>query len=209
VLEGRKCCGRPAFSQGNLGYVRELATHNVNLLNAQVDQAPIIFLEPSCWSMFAEDYAELKIPNAGRVAARSHMLEQFLDQLLGAEPEALTFNQRPGNVAIHAHCHAKSMTSTNCLERLAAFLPNRTVKLLETGCCGMAGGFGMQASKYELSLKVAEPLIEQIKALPFNTTIVASGTSCRHQISHLANVRLRHMAELLAESLAAPGASAP
>jgi Fe-S oxidoreductase len=70
----------------------------------------------------------------------------------------------------------------------------------------MAGGFGMQAAKYELSLKVAEPLMAQIKALPFNTTVVASGTSCRHQIAHLANVRLRHMAELLAESLALPAA---
>jgi FAD/FMN-containing dehydrogenase/Fe-S oxidoreductase len=204
VLAGRKCCGRPAFSQGNLDYVRELATHNVGLLNAQVDQAPIIFLEPSCWSMFAEDYAELKIPNAERVAARSYLLEQFLDELLTADPEAVTFNQRAGNVAIHAHCHAKSMTATGYMERLAARLPNRTVKMLETGCCGMAGGFGMLASKYELSVKVAEPLIQQIMALPFNTTIVASGTSCRHQISHLANVRLRHMAELLSESLANP-----
>jgi len=202
LLDGRKCCGRPAFSQGNLDEVRSLATHNVNLLHAQVDQAPVIFLEPSCWSMFAEDYAELKIPNAERVATRCFMFEQFLDGLLAAEPDALTFNQRAGNVVIHAHCHAKSMTATQYLERLAARLPNRTVKMLETGCCGMAGGFGMQAAKYELSLKVAEPLVEQIKAQPFNTTVVASGTSCRHQISHLANVRLRHMAELLAESLA-------
>jgi FAD/FMN-containing dehydrogenase/Fe-S oxidoreductase len=208
VLDGRKCCGRPAFSQGNLDYVRELAEHNVGLLNAQVDQAPVIFLEPSCWSMFAEDYAELKISNADRVASRCFMFEQFLDDLLQAEPNAITFNQRAGNVAIHAHCHAKSMTATQYMERLASRLPNRTVKMLETGCCGMAGGFGMLASKYELSLKVAEPLIEQIKAMPFNTTVVASGTSCRHQISHLANVRLRHMAELLAESLALP-AGAP
>jgi len=28
--------------------------------------------------------------------------------------------------------------------------------MLETGCCGMAGGFGMQESKYELSMKVAD-----------------------------------------------------
>jgi Fe-S oxidoreductase len=88
---------------------------------------------------------------------------------------------------------------------LASYLPQRTVSLLETGCCGMAGGFGMLKSKFELSMKVGAPLAEQLKALPFNTTVVASGTSCRHQISHLANVRLKHMSELLAESLALPG----
>lgn len=202
LLGERKCCGRPAFSQGNLDAARDYGLHNVALLNAQVDQAPVIFLEPSCWSMFAEDYAEMKIPNAERVAARSFMFEQFMANLLQAEPQALAFNQRPGNVAIHAHCHAKSMTDTQYLTQLASHLPNRTVKLLETGCCGMAGGFGMLKSKFELSLKVGAPLGEQLKTLPFNTTVVASGTSCRHQISHLANVRLKHMAELLAESLA-------
>jgi Fe-S oxidoreductase len=63
----------------------------------------------------------------------------------------------------------------------------------------------MLASKFELSMKVGAPLADQLKTLPFNTTVVASGTSCRHQIAHLANVKLRHMAELLAESLALPG----
>jgi Fe-S oxidoreductase len=31
--------------------------------------------------------------------------------------------------------------------------------------------------------------------------VVASGTSCRHQIQHLASVRTLHMAEVLAEAL--------
>ena len=202
LLGQRKCCGRPAFSQGNLDMARNLGEHNVALLNSQVDRAPVIFLEPSCWSMFVEDYAEMKISNADDVAARCFTFEQFIENLLAAEPQALAFNHRPWNIAIHAHCHVKSMTDTRYMERLAARLPNRTVKLLDTGCCGMAGGFGMQQSKVELSLKVGEPLFDQLRAQPFNTTIVASGTSCRHQISHLANVRLRHMAELLAESLA-------
>jgi Fe-S oxidoreductase len=31
--------------------------------------------------------------------------------------------------------------------------------------------------------------------------VVASGTSCRHQISELSELRPKHMAELLAEAL--------
>jgi Fe-S oxidoreductase len=65
----------------------------------------------------------------------------------------------------------------------------------------MAGAFGMLESKYDLSVKVAEPLIQKIRNQPFGTTVVASGASCRQQIQHLAPVRLRHMAEVLAESL--------
>jgi Fe-S oxidoreductase len=60
----------------------------------------------------------------------------------------------------------------------------------------------MMESKYELSLKVAAPLIEQITHQPCGTTTVVSGTSCRHQVRHLATVRTRHMAELIAEALA-------
>lgn len=204
LSKGRKCCGRPAFSQGNLDEAKRLGMHNVDLLNSDVDQAPIIFLEASCWSMFTEDYAEMNIPGADAVAARCFLFEQFMDDFLQREPQALTFDHRAGNVVIHAHCHAKSLTATGYMKRLASRLPNRTVAMLETGCCGMAGGFGMQESKYELSMKVAEPLIELVKAQPFNTTVVASGTSCRHQIGHLANVKIRHMAELIAESLALP-----
>lgn len=101
-------------------------------------------------------------------------------------------------VAIHAHCHARALTDVGVLPRLARRLPGAEVQLLDTGCCGMAGAYGMMKSKYELSLAVARPLIDKIKALPEGACVVASGTSCRHQITDLAGVRPLHMAELLA-----------
>jgi FAD/FMN-containing dehydrogenase/Fe-S oxidoreductase len=196
----RKCCGRPAFSAGNLDEVDRLGSENLAVL-AETGDAPILFLEPSCYSMFVEDYHELKLPGAGHISPRCFLFEEFMDNLLEQEPEALSFDSERERIAIHAHCHAKSLMKTDCMDRLARRLPNREVTLLDTGCCGMAGAFGMFESKYELSLKVAEPMVEKIKALPFKTIVVASGTSCRHQIQHLATVKLRHMAEVLAESL--------
>ena len=71
--------------------------------------------------------------------------------------------------------------SPGFLSHLARRLPQREIALLETGCCGMAGAFGMLQSKYELSLKVAESLMA--RAQPFGTVVVASGASCRQQIS--------------------------
>ena len=58
------------------------------------------------------------------------------------------------------------------------------------------------SSKYDLSLKVAQPLVEKIQAQPGDAIVVASGTSCRHQIEHLTPAHPKHMAELLAEALA-------
>lgn len=196
----RKCCGRPAFSQGNLDEAERCGRHNLGVL-AETGDTPILFLEPSCYSMFVEDYRELKLPGTETISQRCFLFEEFIDNLLEQEPEALAFDAEQERVAIHGHCHAKSLMKTSCMPRLAQRLPNREVTLLDTGCCGMAGAFGMLEAKYELSLKVAEPMIDKIKALPFGTIVVASGTSCRHQIRHLLPVKLRHMAELLAESL--------
>jgi FAD/FMN-containing dehydrogenase/Fe-S oxidoreductase len=202
LLKGRKCCGRPAFSQGNLEAAREMGRHNLELLAAAKSDAPVLFLEPSCYSMFVEDYRELKLSGTEPIAKRCHLFEQFVDDLLEKEPNALHFNEVPGNVAIHAHCHAKSLVKTGFMARLAARLPGRTAALLDTGCCGMAGAFGALERKYDLSLKVAAPLVQQVSAQPTGTVIVASGTSCRHQLEHLTDVRPRHMAELLADGLA-------
>ena len=198
---GRQCCGRPAFSQGHLAKARRLGQHNLELLNLTVDHPPIIFLEPSCYSMFVEDYRELDLPGADRVAERCVLFEQFVEDLLSHEPTALRFKAKSSKLLVHAHCHVKALTNPMFVHQLAKRLPQRDVTVLNTGCCGMAGAFGMVQEKYELSLKVAEPLARELHDLPTGTVVVASGTSCRHQIEHVARVRARHMAEVLAEAL--------
>jgi Fe-S oxidoreductase len=197
---GRKCCGRPAFSQGNLDEAMKLGQDNLSMLLQEQENTPILFLEPSCYSMFVEDYRELGL-NTDKIAPRCFLFERFIEDVLGNDPNALAFDTKPANVIIHAHCHAKSLMNIRFMKRLAERLHARKVKLLDTGCCGMAGAFGALGSKYELSLKIAEPLAHAVRSQPYGTVIVASGTSCRHQIDHLAPVRARHMAELLADAL--------
>ena len=197
----RKCCGRPAFSQGNLNEATRLGRHNLELLDQPNDTTPIVFLEPSCYSMFVEDYRELNLAGTEAVAARCFLFEKFIDDLLEREPGALHFERRATRVAIHAHCHAKSLLHPGFMVRLAERLPGRSARLLETGCCGMAGAFGMLEEKYALSLQVAAPLVEQVSQQPPDTVVIASGTSCRHQIDDLTPVHPQHMAELLADAL--------
>ncbi len=201
LLRGRHCCGRPAFSQGNLDEASRAGRHNLALLASADRRAPILFLEPSCYSMFAEDYRELRLPEADSVARRCFLFETFVDDLLQREPAALRFHRRSGHVVVHAHCHAKSLLNTTFMARLAQRVPGLSAAMLDTGCCGMAGAFGALESKYDLSRKIAEPLVAMIQQQAEGTIVVASGTSCRHQIEHLTPARPRHMAELLAEGL--------
>jgi FAD/FMN-containing dehydrogenase/Fe-S oxidoreductase len=202
LLKNRRCCGRAAFSQGNLDEATRLGAHNISLVCKRDPDAPVLFLEPSCYSMFVEDYRELSLPDFASVAERCFLFEQFVEDILSREPNALQFtNGVTHNVAIHAHCHAKSLLKPGFMATLARRLPGRNVALLETGCCGMAGAFGALESKYELSTRVGAQLVQKIAEQPADTTIVASGTSCRQQIEHLTPVRPKHMAELLADAL--------
>jgi Fe-S oxidoreductase len=224
LVKHRRCCGRPAFSQGNLDAAAKLAQHNISQLLVRRSPSegastlqnspgrhslgeggntPVLFLEPSCWSMFVEDYRELKIENAEDIAARCFLFEKFVADLLAREPEALRFKHesRSRGILIHPHCHAKSILNPAFMATLAEHLPGRKATVLDTACCGMAGAFGALAEKYDLSLQVAQRLLDQIDNHPAGTEVIASGTSCRHQISDLTSIRPKHIAELLAEAL--------
>jgi Fe-S oxidoreductase len=198
----RRCCGRPAFSQGNLDAAAKLGKHNIDLLSSlQKPNAPILFLEPSCWSMFVEDYRELKIESAQKIADRCFLFEKFVDDLLSEEPGTLRFKHSETTIAIHAHCHVKSIMNPAFMRRLAERLPGRKATMLDTACCGMAGAFGALGEKFDLSVQVAQDLIDKLENQGRETPIIASGTSCRHQISDLTNIRPKHMAEVLAGAL--------
>ena len=124
------------------------------------------------------------------------------EHVLAREPDAIPFkNAQRLNVGIHGHCHAKALTDISFMPKLVEKVPGASATLLDTGCCGMAGAFGMLKSKYELSKQVAQDLVDKIKELPADTTVVAAGTSCRHQIGDFANKHPKHMAEILADAL--------
>jgi Fe-S oxidoreductase len=182
--------------------VRRSAEHNLRLLAGST--VPIVFLEPSCWSMFRDEYLQLGIEGAEEVAARCVLFEDFLGDLLDSDPAALPLTAQIGAVAVHGHCHAKALSDANRVVRLLERLPAASPSWLETGCCGMAGAFGMLTDHRELSHQVAQPLLRLIDDLPNGTKVVASGTSCRHQIGDLTEVRPLHIAELLAECLEGP-----
>jgi len=146
----------------------------------------------------------------GNIAARCFLFEKFVADLLAQEPDALRFKHesRSRGILIHPHCHAKSILNPAFMATLAERLPGRKATMLDTACCGMAGASARSPEKYDLSLQVAQRLLDQIDNQPQGTEVIASGTSCRHQITDLTNIRPKHMAELLAEALQRSGTSA-
>jgi Fe-S oxidoreductase len=88
---------------------------------------------------------------------------------------------------------------------LLSRIPGATVVDLDAGCCGMAGSFGYLRDHYEVSRAIGERrLLPAARQLRTGDVLVASGTSCRHQIADFTGARALHAAELL-RSLVHPG----
>ena len=89
------------------------------------------------------------------------------------------------------------------MQQSLELIPGIEVELIDSGCCGMAGAFGYEASLYEVSMKMAEmKLLPAVRAAESGTLLIANGTSCRHQIEDGAQGKARHIACVLQDALA-------
>ncbi|HEY0161870.1 MAG TPA: heterodisulfide reductase-related iron-sulfur binding cluster, partial [Edaphobacter sp.] len=102
-----------------------------------------------------------------------------------------------GKIVVHGHCHHKSSAGmADELKLLRA--TGAEVQALDSGCCGMAGPFGFEEDKYEISQKLGERvLLPAVRNNP-EAVIVADGFSCCEQVTQNAGERPLHLAELLA-----------
>jgi FAD/FMN-containing dehydrogenase/Fe-S oxidoreductase len=193
------CCGRPQISKGLLGEARTLAARNAEALYPHaVAGRKIVFCEPSCLSAIREDAPSLlrgpARDKARRVAAASVLFEEFVEPVAGN----LRFRPGPPEILLHGHCHQKSMGLLGAAKALLARVPGATIVDLDAGCCGMAGSFGYSADHFDVSRAIGErKLLPAVRNKKPGTVVVASGTSCRHQVKDFTGERAVHAAVLL------------
>jgi Fe-S oxidoreductase len=102
---------------------------------------------------------------------------------------------------VHGHCHHKAVIGMagemELLKKLGI-----EAKVVDSGCCGMAGSVGFRPETYELSVKAAElDLLPAVRAAELDEMIITSGFSCREQVDQLSARRGIHVAEAAARAL--------
>jgi len=192
----RLCCGRPLYEYGWLDEARRFWDRTLDALADDIDgDIPLVGLEPSCVAAFRDELPALfpGNPRAERLSRQTHTLGEFLVSA-GFQPPRVPAQ----HILYHRHCHhAAILAPEHDIALLRA--AGHAVEVLDSGCCGMAGAFGFQRTKYEHSVALAERvLLPAIRANP-SATIVADGFSCREQLRQLGHVRARHLAELLTD----------
>lgn len=191
------------ISNGMLRQAQRLAGRTIARLRPFAEAGvPIVGLEPSCTVTFKDEYPDLLRGDAvGVVARATYALEEYLSMLdaAGIRP---AYRADVRRVLMHGHCHQKAMIRTGPALAALRAVPGVEVEEIDSGCCGMAGSFGVEREHYHISLAMGERvLFKAVRAAADETLLVASGASCRQQIAHGTGRRALHLAEALALAL--------
>jgi FAD/FMN-containing dehydrogenase/Fe-S oxidoreductase len=200
VPEAHLCCGRPLYDYGFLDEAKKLLRDILEHLRPEIVLGtPLVALEPSCLSVFRDELCNL-LPNdldAQRLKSRSFLLSEFLEEI-GWHPPHLS-----EKALVHGHCHHKAIAGMDKEEAQLHKL-GLDYRLLDSGCCGMAGAFGFERDHYDISQQIGEhELLPEVRATGADTMIVTSGFSCREQIQQGTGRRPLHFAEVLQKALPA------
>jgi Fe-S oxidoreductase len=196
----RLCCGRPLYDFGLLDHAKAYLRHILEVLAEPIDAGiPIVVLEPSCASVFRDELRSL-LPDdtrAQRLRAQTFLLSEFLERKVpGYSPPKID-----GKVVLHGHCHHKAVMKMTDEESVVR-KTGADVQALDAGCCGMAGSFGFDIHKYDVSIAAGERvLLPAVRASAPDTFIVSDGFSCREQIAQTTGRHALHLADLLKRHL--------
>jgi Fe-S oxidoreductase len=194
--KAKLCCGRPLYDWGMLDRARRLLLEILNALETGIEHGiPIVVLEPSCATVFRDELVNLfpKDERAHRLSRQTFLLSEFLEK----KAKHFQLPKLARKALVHGHCHHKSvmrMTDEEAVLRRMEI----DFQTPAPGCCGMAGAFGFESDKYEISLAIGElELLPAVRKASFDCLIIADGFSCREQIAQCTKRHALHLAEVI------------
>ena len=198
VPRGHLCCGRPLYDFGMLDRAKQYLQRIMKVLAPEIDAGlPIVVLEPSCASVFRDELRNLfpEDARADRLRRQTFLLSEFLQQHAYQPP------QLSQKLLLHGHCHHKAIMKMTDEEELLR-KTGADLKTLDAGCCGMAGPFGFEQKKYDVSQAIGERvLLPAVRQAAPDTLIISDGFSCREQIQQATGRKALHLAEVLQRAL--------
>ncbi|HXM24037.1 MAG TPA: FAD-linked oxidase C-terminal domain-containing protein [Terriglobales bacterium] len=190
------CCGRPLYDWGMLDRAKNLLLKILDTLKPEIDKGiPMVVLEPSCAAVFRDELLNLfpRDERARRLSQQTFLLSEFLEK----EAKHFQLPQLARSALVHGHCHHKSVMRMADEEAVLRKM-GIDFQTPAPGCCGMAGSFGFERDKYEISVAIGElELLPAVRKASPDCLIIADGFSCREQIAQCTNRHAQHLAEII------------
>ncbi|HWY20711.1 MAG TPA: FAD-linked oxidase C-terminal domain-containing protein [Candidatus Acidoferrum sp.] len=200
IPKANLCCGRPLYDHGMLDRAQSLLLQILDELSPEIEAGiPMVGLEPSCVSVFRDELLNL-FPDDERAQALSRQT-YLLSEFLETSARDFPLPRLDRKALLHGHCHHKSLmrmtAEESVLRRVGVDFHSPA-----SGCCGMAGSFGFERDKYDVSVAIGElELLPAVRQAPPDWLIIADGFSCREQIAQGSPRHAFHLAEVLQMAL--------
>ena len=204
-ITDRKCCGRTLISKGLLEEAKKYVDYNTNLLSSYVEAGiKIVGIEASCVSAIQDELPDLadQREKAQKISDNTFTIQDLIMQIQNDGKQQIKWNETNKDLLLFVHCHERALNgTTNSLGSLN--LPGKfKANLIDAGCCGMAGSFGMEKEHYEISKTMAnDRLLPAIENSEEEQEIIVTGISCHDQIKDLSNKTPKYLVEVLAEAV--------
>lgn len=128
------CCGRPLYDYGMLPRAKQWLEEILETLGPEIDAGtPVVFLEPSCASVFRDEMLGLlgDDSRAKRLSSQAFLFEEYLRKIDYHPPKI------ERQAIVHGHCHQKSVLGMKSSEEIISGMGLKA-EMLDSGCCGLA-----------------------------------------------------------------------
>lgn len=181
--------GKSWHVRGFLKRFRQIAAQNISRLEALAKHGhPMIGIDPGMTLVWRDEYRMVKSNPGYRVQLLQEFLQDAPVQTVAAQTD----------YSLLMHCTEKTARPQSGTEWQKIFQKfGLQLKLVETGCCGMAGAYGHETEHYENS-KGLYALSWQDK---INANALVTGYSCRTQAQRFSRIKPKHPVEILNQLL--------
>ncbi len=200
--------GRAWLSKGLVRDAKKIVNKNIELLSPLItEETPLLGVEPSAILSFRDEYPDLatdeNLEAASHLKKNAFMVDEFIaKQIELGRITSSAFTSDTRQVLLHGHCQQKALSSVAPSVAMLSLPENYSVKVIPSGCCGMAGSFGFEKEHFDISMQIGELVVfPSVRDADGNTIIAAPGTSCRHQIKDGTGKEAKHTIEVLYEAL--------
>jgi len=176
VSPSQNISGMSIISEGVVARAKKIAGKNVEMLAEWVRQGyKIVTTEPSAALAMTHEYLHLlDDADAELVAANTTDAMSFLLELHRDGDLELDFKPINAAIGYHLPCHQRALNDNIPAIELLSLVPGLNVNLIEKGCSGMAGTYGIKSKNYKRSLRMGFALINAMRS----TDIIAGTTEC-------------------------------
>jgi len=191
----------PAIVYGDVKTAKRDLEFNVEHLAKVVhDGYKIVCSEPSAALCLKQ---ELKHFVSGRdaelVSENTYELMGYLADLFKQGKLKAVEKSVSCDYAYHCPCHLLAVGGSGASIELLSKLCGVKIFDLNTGCCGLAGTYGMQKKNFALSEQISENLRKAIEKSGINTVLTECG-ACGMQIEHISGTKAIHPIKILAQA---------